>query len=513
MKKKIITILSLIFVLFLSPNVKAEPANDSFVDDELYKCVIDSYNDQYLEEKPYTYSILPEELASITNLNCSNYSGKISSTTGINKMSSLKSLNLSGNIFFGAKLTLSIGGTNSLRTSISLPSQLSITEINYSVANPKIAKMENGLVKGLSSGNTYVTMTGKISNSIITEKYLIVVTDTVKKSNNGNLSSITLSSGTIEFKNNITKYTLMVPNSVSNIRIAATLEDSTATFVSGYGPRNVDLKVGNNNIYLKVQAADGSSNVYTLTIVRSDGTDSNNLLSNIELSVGKIDFKQEIGSYSVSVPYETDRIEVIPVTESLLSSATVSDTNLKLGENKITISVKAENGNIKEYTLLVNREEFESKSNYLSNLIITNHKIAFSKTVSEYKIVLQTETSLTINASPEKITSSVSIIGNKNLKDGSKVIVRVTDKDNLTRDYVIKISKPFVYNMGLKELILLVEIIAIIVLTIIALKPKNKGNSKKKYINKILQNKICPHCGTVNNPRSNTCYVCGRELI
>lgn len=513
MKKKIITILALIFVLFLSPNVKADPANDSFIDDELYKCVIDSYNDQYLESKAYTYSILPEELASITNLNCSSYAGKITSTIGLNKMSSLKSLNLSGNVFWGAKLTLSIGGTNTLKTSITLPSQLSLTDINYAVSNSKIAKIENGLVKGLSSGSTYVTMTGKVSGTIITEKYLIVVTDTVKKSNNGNLSSITLSYGKIEFKNNITKYTLMVPKTIDNIRISATLEDSNATFVSGYGPRNVDLKIGTNNVYLKVSAADGSSNVYTLAIVRSDGTDTNNLLSNIELSAGKIDFKQEIDTYSVAVPYETDRIEVLPVTESLLASTTVSDTNLKLGENKITISVKAENGNIKEYNLLVTREEFQSKSNYLSNLIITNHKIDFSKTVSEYKIVVQTESSLTINASPEKITSSVSIIGNKNLKDGSKVIVRVTDKDNLQRDYVIKISKPFVYNMGLKELFLLIEILAIIVLTIIALKPKNKGNTQRKYLNKMLQNKICPHCGTVNNPRSNTCYVCGRELI
>lgn len=512
MGKKLTKIFLTIFLLFFMSNVNASPANDSFNDDDLYKCIIDEYNEQYGATKDYSYSILPEELTALQNLDCSSYFGKINDLYGLNKLTSITNLNLSGNLFWGAKLTLDIGETSSIKSNIILPLQISLTDVSYSIDNDELVKISNGVVTALKGGSTYITMTAKTTGNNITEKYLVVVNSNVAKSDNGNLSSLSLSYGTIAFKSNIKKYSVIVPKTISSIKISASLEDSNASFVSGYGPRTVSLKVGTNTIYVKVKAADGSVNIYTLGIVRSDGTDSDNLLSNIELSVGDIEFDSSIDLYSLSVAYEVDRIEVTPVTESVLASAVVSSSDLSLGENKITITVTAENGNEKEYTLIVTRENYESKNNYLSNLIITNYPINFNKTENEYEVIIKSESSLAISASPEKITSGVSVIGNKNLTDGSEIIIRVTDKDNLTRDYVINIKKSVLYDMGLKEYVLIIEwftIIALIVLMIKKIKNKKNGGKKRKQYN---ANKVCPNCGTVNNQRSNTCYVCGKEL-
>lgn len=92
-----------------------------------------------------------------------------------------------------------------------------------------------------------------------------VTEEVVVKSNNTNLSSITLSSGTISFQSDILEYEIKVKNEVEAITIAATLEDEKAT-VEGTG--EYKLKVGVNEIKLVVTAEDGTTKEYQLHITR-----------------------------------------------------------------------------------------------------------------------------------------------------------------------------------------------------------------------------------------------------
>jgi len=507
-------IIIFIFLLFSVTSVKAEPVNGYFNDDPLYKCVIDSYNKEKGETNPYTYNISTYELSTIKNMDCASYSNQINDLTGMNKLTGLTTLNISGNTFWGAKLTLDVGSTGLLRSNIILPPQLSIEEDSYVISDTKIIKMVNGVVTGLSGGSSYITMTGKVTGNTVTEKYLIVVNSNEIKSSDNKLSSLSLSYGTIDFKSNINKYNVVVPNSVGKLTISSTLESTKASYVEGYGPREVSLKVGTNTFYIKVRAENGTINTYTIGAMRSDGTDSNNLLTNIELSVGELDFKSEIDIYTLSVSNEVDKIEVLPITESLLSTYEVSGTDLKVGENKITITVKAENGNEKVYQIIINREDYDSKNNYLSELNIKNYNINFDKDKLIYNINIRDEDKLDISAICERNSSWVSIIGNKNLKDGSKILVNVIDKDNVVRSYTIKVNKMFMYDLSYREYIVIGEIVVILFLLIILLKKKKKRvNNKREYIkDNIPNNKVCSNCGTINNKRSNTCYVCGREL-
>ena len=279
-------------------------------------------------------------------------------------------------------------------------------------------------------------MTAKISNNEIKEKYLVSVLETnpLKKSNNANLSSLTLTPGNIEFKSELKKYTTIVSKETTSIVIKATLANNKASFVSGYGPRTVNLNIGYNDVLIKVKAEDGTINTYTIGVVRSDGNNANTYLSDLILSVGKINFSRDVFIYTLTVSSDVDKIDIKPVTESYTSKAVVSDTKLKEGENKITITVTAENGSTKNYELIVNKEEYESEKNYLKDLKISGYDINFSKKKQNYEIKINNESSLDILATPNNSTATVSITGNKNLKNNSKVTIKVVDEDNKTRE-------------------------------------------------------------------------------
>lgn len=518
----------LIFISILfcfTVNVDASPANDSFIDDNLYKCIIDAYNANSSDKKDYSYNILPEELNTITNLDCSKYRGSIENLTGLDKLVNLTKLNLSGNTFLGGSLKIN-GPSGTLKSNIILPSGLTLTDVNYSAENPKIVKITKGVVYPLSIGSTYVTMTAKVSGNEIKEKYLVsVVGDGTVKSSNAKLASLYLSEGEFAFNSDVKTYTVILNSSVKSVKINANVLDKKASFVSGYGPRTVELKTGTNTLLVKVKAEDGTINTYTISVIRSDGSDLNNRLINIELSVGKIDFKPDVYIYNFTVASNVDEIDVKAVTESSLAKAEVSDTKLKVGINKITIKVTSESGSPVNYDLIVTREDYDSPDNYLKSLTIKDYEINFDRNVFNYNINIGSEKSLIITPVCEKSDATYSIVGNANLKNDSKIIIKVSDKEGSTREYTINVKKSFdlsfLSSIEFKWVFLILEFITIIVLLLVII---FKGGNKPRRPKKVKKVKrvdsrpvkvnanVCKACGTVNDMKSKTCYVCGNLL-
>lgn len=508
-------------------NVNASPANDSFIDDNLYKCIIDAYNVNNSDKKDYSYNILPEELNTITNLDCTKYKGSIENLTGLNKLVNLTKLNLSGNIFLGGSLNITeTSGT--LKSSIVLPSSLKLTDVTYTLENPKIVKISNGVVYPLSAGSTYVTMTAKVSGNEIKEKYLVSVVDNTPKSGNAKLASLYLSKGEFAFNSDVKTYTVVLDSSVSSVKINANVLDKKASFVSGYGPRTVNLKTGTNTLLVKVKAEDGTINTYTISVIRSDGSDLNTRLINIELSVGKIDFKPDVYIYNFTVESNVDEISVKAVAESTLAKVEISDTKLKVGSNVITITVTSESGNTGKYELVVTREDYDSLDNYLKSLTIKDYNINFNRNVFNYDLNIGSEKSLLITPTCEKSDATYSIVGNTNLKNGSKIIVKVSDKEGSTREYTINIKKSFdlsfLTSIEFKWIFLILEFVTIIILFLFIIfrggnRPKKPRGVRKARKAKKIESRpvkvtanVCKACGTVNDMKSKTCYVCGNLL-
>ena len=106
-------------------------------------------------------------------------------------------------------------------------------------------------------------------------------------------------------------------------------------------------------------------------------------------------------------------------------------------------------------------------------------------------------------------------------------VIKVSDKEGSTREYTILVNKnsildlSFLKNIEFKWIILMLEFITILVLLLIIIfRGGNKPRKPKKIKSKVSKPKsvvkmtanVCKACGTVNDMKSKTCYVCGNLL-
>lgn len=320
-----------------------------------------------------------------------------------------------------------------------------------------------------------------VSESNERNTYTLKVNRIDNRSTNDNLSNIVLSYGNLSpaFSKDILNYNVEVPNNVESLTITATLEDKKAEFVAGYGSRTVNLNLGENIVLIRSQAEKGNTKTYTIKINR-DYKGSNNYLKNISLSKGSINFDKAVFEYKVNVDYNTNEMFVSAIAEESTSTVEViGNKDLIVGENIYLIKVVAENKSERIYKVIVNRLEegiVLSNNNYLANLSIKGHSIAFIKDKQEYNITLTNEKSLDIKYKVEDEKSFVKIEGNENLQNNSVIKIIVTSEDGSIRTYKLTILKEtsFNYINIILPLIILLMIIIIVIIVIIKKKNKNK---------------------------------------
>ncbi len=308
-----------------------------------------------------------------------------------------------------------------------------------------------------------------------TRTYTININREDTRSSNNNLKSLTLSKGNLNFNKSTTTYNVDVDKDTTSVKIEASLEDVKASFENGFGPRTINLNPGNNTIYIKVRNEIGNVKTYTININREDGKSSDSTLKEIKLSEGKIDFKTDVLEYKVNVEYDvnTFKIDALP-TDGKSKVNITGDEKLKVGENTFTITVEAENGKITTYIVKVTRKEEGYKlstNNYIKSLTIKNHSIDFDKKTYKYTIKTK-EKKLDISVILDDRKSEYKISGNKNLKNGSKVLIKVIAEDGSNRTYTLNIKKS--NNALIITLIIVITIITGGAITFILLKRKKK---------------------------------------
>lgn len=289
--------------------------------------------------------------------------------------------------------------------------------------------------------------------------YTINITRESSKSTNNYLKSLTLSNGNINFKKATTTYNVNVDNNIDKITIGANLEDSKSSFENGFGPRTVDLALGNNTVYIKVRSESGQVRTYTLYINRNDGRDSDSSLKNIKLSSGKISFDKDTLEYKVTVEYNIDKMKIEATPNSAKSKVTISgNEDLSVGDNVFKINVEAENGKVTTYTITVIRKkqgEEISNNNNIKSITIKNHSIDFKSNVYKYTVKAnEKELDLTITLDDENATYKIT--GNNDLKNGSEIKIKVTAENGEEKTYTLVIKKS---NLGL-----IISIISVVLL-------------------------------------------------
>jgi hypothetical protein len=234
------------------------------------------------------------------------------------------------------------------------------------------AALTNGTAStvNLPVGPTTATIVATSANAAVTHTYQIIINRA--GSSNNDLSSLTLSSGTLSpaFTSTTTSYTASVPFSAGSLQVTPVKthpDASVAVAVNGSpytSPMSYfTLNLGMNTVNVKVTAQDGTPKIYTIMVLRKN---NNANLSSLSLSSGELSpgFSSGISSYTTTVANES--ITVTPTKADLNANVRVrvnggeyqaasSPLPLEVGANTVEIQVTAEDGTIKIYSIEVER--------------------------------------------------------------------------------------------------------------------------------------------------------------
>lgn len=315
------------------------------------------------------------------------------------------------------------------------------------------------VLKGTSENGVSLTASPITKTITITEKQEVI------KSSDANLSSLSLSEGSLSpaFDPGTTSYKASVGNDVTSIDVSAITSDGKAKVsISG----NKNLSVGKNNIIVEVTAENGNKKAYTIEVTRAAGSGSgsgtgtstgstptpkvDSKSSNANLAavygIDNISFDPYTTVYNVTLPFEDSNLDVSAVAASTKAKVNISNGNIKnleVGKQyTTTITVVAEDGSIKVYTFNVTRSNIKSETG-LKELKVNGEDVLKDgeKDIYTIKVPKSTE-KVDISAIPTSEGSTVKIKGNTTLKDGTNtIVVEVTDKNGFTKAYTVNVER------------------------------------------------------------------------
>lgn len=302
------------------------------------------------------------------------------------------------------------------------------------------------------------------------------------------------------FTSSNTSYTTNVPNNVTAMNFTAVPSVEGTTYsVSGAS----NWKVGVNVVKVTATAKDGTKKVYSINVVRAAAVNkadeeekksSNNYLKSLTTHDGALtpEFNKGTTSYSIKVPKDVTKLSLSALAEDEKAKIEISgNSGFEVGKvHSVTVTVTAEDGSQRVYTINVTRMDQEAKTD-LESLEVEDYdlKPAFSKDVDKYSIVVPYDTKeIDVTAIPADKDSSVEIIGNKDLAVGNNtVLVKVTDKNGFTHVYEINVRRQgeptfLGIRRGIWWIILLVAAVLLVFLFFLWLLLRRREDDEEEYV-------------------------------
>lgn len=176
-------------------------------------------------------------------------------------------------------------------------------------------------------------------------------TTSTLKDSNSYLKELTLKGTDFIFSRDVETYNLKINKDITNIEITAKPESEKAT-VKIENNENINI---DKPILITVKAEDDTSRVYRIILSYADEKDNNTSLSKIEIQGYNIEFKPDVTEYALKINKSDKTLDMIVETESDLSTYEIkNNTNLK-NKSKVVITVTAENGDTKDYTITIKK--------------------------------------------------------------------------------------------------------------------------------------------------------------
>ncbi len=300
--------------------------------------------------------------------------------------------------------------------------------------------------------------------------------DEEMRSNDNSLKSLELFQDNkkidIKYDNSKFIYNIDINEKTDKLTIKAVLNDTKAIFISNYGPREIKINYGYNKESIKVKAENGEERVITLNINYVDNRSNDNSLKSLIINGVLVDLTKD--KLEIRLPSNTLKTIIEAIPNSNKAIVTYEDTDLSVGDNEVNVLVTSEKEETKEYLVNVIKEE----QVIFNNITITNYNLEFNKDIKNYDLKINNDTDkLNIRVNPSII--KYEIIGNDNLLNGSKIIIKVVDDVN-NYEYSINIIKEsntlksvicyLVFSIGILSLLM----------SIVYLKKKSVINLKRQ---------------------------------
>lgn len=254
---------------------------------------------------------------------------------------------------------------------------------------------------------------GKIEkNNVENEDEYELLTEVQNNSDSLNLAIMRTNNEEIspDFSADILEYYLIVDDTINNLNITAIPESTKAEVViSG----NENLKKGLNIIKIKV-SLNGKSKTYIINVTKTNNkkqANTNLETLAIEYYTLEPEYQANITNYQIEISNSDDAINILAVPEDENANVNITgNTDLKLGKNKVEVTVTASNGiTKKKYNIEVykrNEEEEKIYQEEIKNKIQQANELAEEKNTEKVSTNEIKETGI-----EEKQKSNNKIIG------------------------------------------------------------------------------------------------------
>jgi hypothetical protein len=157
----------------------------------------------------------------------------------------------------------------------------------------------------------------------------------------------------IDFDKEKKVYNIDLDETVDKLTIKATLNDSKASFVKSFGPRDIKLVYGLNKELIKIKSENGEERVITININYIDKRDNDNSLLSLKINDKLVDLEK----LEIFLPNDITKTNIEAIPKSDKAIVKYENIDLSVGNNLLTILVTSENEQIKEYKITIIRED------------------------------------------------------------------------------------------------------------------------------------------------------------
>lgn len=247
------------------------------------------------------------------------------------------------------------------------------------------------------------------------------------------------------------------------------INGSTTLFTVTFKVKSVAAGTAIKISYTGVTASDGSAdaNVGTVTYSKTvaEPLDTNNVLATLTVKNATISpaFSANTTSYTADVPFEVSKLDISATAADGKAKVSISNPNLTPnGTTKVSVTVTAENGAKKTYTISVKRAQdpnYKASSNSALKSIAVDGFVlspAFSTDVTNYVVWLPYETT-SVKVSGQAADSKaggVEIVGGDNLLAGqdNEVQVICTAEDGSKKTYTVIAKRAAAHDGSVENL-------------------------------------------------------------